>query len=298
MSIEPVTTSKVPQELVHQIIDDVAQMQQTGVTSTLVSCSLTCRAWLPRSRYHLFHNVSLADQRNSETILKLLKSKSRLGSIAPYVRCLFVVGYGVWAEPWFNNALQRLTVLTALESLHIQSNHFESLGNAAITKIFSSFIQLKTMRLDCCSFSSSDQLSLILSAIAHLQYLELRYVELKPSSTLRQLGNRIHTTMVPRASFPSQRIPGHLRTLIITSSNFMKEIIQCIQYGDEISPVNALQLKIDSGDDISAYTKLVRMFGSSLTDLAIDCLASGFDYLHVIAGVLFSSILLLPVTYI
>jgi hypothetical protein len=144
------------------------------------------------------------------------------------------------------------------------------------------------MRLDCCSFSSSDQLSLILSAIAHLQYLELRYVELKPSSTLRQLSNRIHTTMVPRASFPSQRIPDHLRTLIITSSNFMKEIIQCIQYGDEISPVNALQLKIDSGDDIAAYTKLVRMFGSSLTDLAIDCLASGFDYLHVIAGVLFS----------
>ncbi|KAJ7114076.1 hypothetical protein C8R44DRAFT_984619 [Mycena epipterygia] len=47
-----------PQELVDQIIDDVAA---TANTSSLGTCGGVCRRWLPRSRKHLFSHVALSN---------------------------------------------------------------------------------------------------------------------------------------------------------------------------------------------------------------------------------------------
>ena len=63
-----------PQELFDTIID-----RHFHDRHTLATCSLVCKAWLPASRYHLFHTIKLGDE-NWNTFLDLLQHQR---SIAP-----------------------------------------------------------------------------------------------------------------------------------------------------------------------------------------------------------------------
>ena len=59
--------SLFPQELINTIIDYHFHDQPT-----LAACGLVCKAWLPASRYHLFHTLKLVDE-NWDTFLDLIQ---------------------------------------------------------------------------------------------------------------------------------------------------------------------------------------------------------------------------------
>ncbi|KAK0437689.1 hypothetical protein EV421DRAFT_1827726 [Armillaria borealis] len=71
-STSPIQSS-IPMELIEEILDRVECLPDTQSHSsegykgwraaTLDSCSLVCRAWLPRSRYHLFGFVHVTPQK-------------------------------------------------------------------------------------------------------------------------------------------------------------------------------------------------------------------------------------------
>ncbi|KAI0924174.1 hypothetical protein AcW2_005127 [Taiwanofungus camphoratus] len=50
---------------------------------TLRACSLTCRAWLPTTRLHLFHSMHLSEPEQRRRVETLLKGRSNTGE---YIR--------------------------------------------------------------------------------------------------------------------------------------------------------------------------------------------------------------------
>jgi hypothetical protein len=189
--------------------------------------------------------------------------------------------YGKKTGLWMDKALQRFTVLTAIESLSIGCYQFERLDDVAITFFLSSFSRLKSLQLGHCSFFSSYQLSIALSATEHLERLGFHCARQgsKSFSTFpARLRNLASTTKGHGANVPSLRLPNHLQNLEITyGSHFIKEIVGCLQYGDVISTVHTLRLCIDDKNRIPAYSTLMHMVGPSLKTLTIDIKSSSFN---------------------
>ncbi len=61
------TIPSIPQEITESIIDDVHL--KSDIT-TLKSCSLVCRAWIPRSRFHLFSKMRIILSRTNGDALQ------------------------------------------------------------------------------------------------------------------------------------------------------------------------------------------------------------------------------------
>ncbi|KAJ7624551.1 hypothetical protein FB45DRAFT_1005464 [Roridomyces roridus] len=74
--------SQIPGELIDAVIDGVQNSP-----STLTACSLVCRQWVPRSRYHSFGSIELVRSGNRDTVKSFLHIlESPFVTIVPSVR--------------------------------------------------------------------------------------------------------------------------------------------------------------------------------------------------------------------
>jgi hypothetical protein len=66
----------LPLEVTDDIIDIIAlqQPKQRRATSNLAACSLVCRGWTPRSRFHFFTDCSLLIRVNYKNTVAFGKS--------------------------------------------------------------------------------------------------------------------------------------------------------------------------------------------------------------------------------
>ncbi|KAK0460795.1 hypothetical protein IW261DRAFT_1533181 [Armillaria novae-zelandiae] len=137
-STSPIPSS-LPIELIEEILDYVnclpdkdiqgilrhpSRGYNSGRVTTLASCSLVCRAWLPRSRFHLFVSSSPI---TTKTRLYILKTKTRRGiiigytkfyptSISPYSQ---TSNLDYMSEDDFMKTLERLSSPTTITHLSI-----------------------------------------------------------------------------------------------------------------------------------------------------------------------------------
>jgi hypothetical protein len=288
--------NEYPQELIERIIDFVKGDEQkvsyppadvlvihvgTGrphirASDDLRSCSLVSKAWLPRSRHHLFHHIALYGRYGPPRFIKLIRSPH--GTIVPYVRHLrlYDAGYSHNYEVcWLYKALPRLARLTAIESLHIGSREFERLDDTVIASCFSNLRLLKFLRIDNCSFASFCQLGNALAALGRLERLvvnSVRVLKRKPSDgpgiAKAAMFVRLKGFMrTPAYYIMHRRSPPHLRILEIAKCGFVKKLSRWLQAGNE--PVDTLRLDIERRGDIPAYATLVRAVAWSLKELRI-----------------------------
>lgn len=282
MSLPAVT--KLPQELIHAIIDHAAsdeseipstQMSQRLIRRVVGTCSLISKAWLPRGRQYLFHNISLyAGERKKEHTLCFVELlNSPLGTIAPHVCHLELHDGSDKKTIWLNQASRQLAVLTAVECLHIYHGQFEMLGDPMITSFFSSFSMLKRLHLSFCTFASSHQITLALSAPPQIECLRLHVVQQKPkpSNILSLFWDRLACPAQISSPIPSQSMSDHLRFLEINECNFVS-ITRWLQRCGSIPTLDTLQLTLQNKTDMLACSELMRTIGSSLTDLTISCI--------------------------
>ena len=243
--------TRLPAELIHQImiIDHVAwddgtvwpSIKRRAGRINLGVCSLASKAWLPRSRHHLFCRVSLTARNYPLRFIELLQSP--LATIAPYVRHLQLDGH---SNIWLNKALRRSAILTAVETLLISANESEKSNDVVITRFFSGFSKLKFLQLSYCSFLPC-QLSVVLSATPHLEHLGLCFV--RERSTIAsffsaRLKNFVSPTMISGHSMSSRLVPNRLQKLNVVGGGFLAKIIRCLQVGNDITPIDTLQLLI------------------------------------------------------
>lgn len=123
------TDHVLPAELIDQVIDHLHDD-----VSSLRACSLTCRAWVPSARFHLFHDVVLTPER-AVNFMALLETRPH---ISHFVRSLFIKG----------NPFQ----------LYRKSYHFD----AVIPAISSKLTRLKALRIECVTLA---QQGIVMSAL-------------------------------------------------------------------------------------------------------------------------------------
>lgn len=85
----------IPPELRDEVID-----QLHADRNALKACGLTCRAWLPRSRYHLFRSITLDPGHIGDAFRRLIHSSP---IIATYVKDVEILGNSGTRSPWDSN---------------------------------------------------------------------------------------------------------------------------------------------------------------------------------------------------
>ncbi|KAJ6598460.1 hypothetical protein DFH09DRAFT_1022780 [Mycena vulgaris] len=86
----------MPQEIVDMVIDSLVDSPggyYSRDNETLATCALVCRSWVPRTRYHLFSNITL--NRKVAEFGELLRSDKC--TFTPYVRDISV--FRTWTDP-------------------------------------------------------------------------------------------------------------------------------------------------------------------------------------------------------
>lgn len=80
--------SRLPIEVCERVIDECFYFDwRPDRNETLRACALTCSAWLPRSRYNLYHELRVRDSKSAGSIVDTLTARSEL---AEHVRVIDV----------------------------------------------------------------------------------------------------------------------------------------------------------------------------------------------------------------
>src|ERR1700722_8251241 len=162
---------RLPMELCDILIDNCYTFPNDTVTqSTLRACSLTCKAFLPRTRYHLFSQVNLTSSDGANSFLDIISSAN--SSIpCTYVRRL-VIGIFYWKghfeAPWVNKALVILAArLTEVTELSVSGIRWRLLDDAEQTTVMLGFQKVKYLNI-CGTFRTSGQINSFIASFPSL----------------------------------------------------------------------------------------------------------------------------------
>ncbi|KAM5532934.1 hypothetical protein V8D89_013400 [Ganoderma adspersum] len=163
---------RLPPELCDQAIDHL-----WNDPDTLRACSLTCKDWLPSSRYHLFRNVRL---RHSDDVTRFRALLDSNPTIAPCVRKLSLSAEYDRSSPdgaareddaWVNSAAELFPMLqhvTTLALARVRWHALSSRTRGAFAGLFQSVRQLFLFEV---SFDASRDVVAFLSAFPALREL-------------------------------------------------------------------------------------------------------------------------------
>lgn len=208
-----VNSSALPTLLWEMIIDSLAdedlyQFWVPGALKSLRACSLTCRAWTPRSRYHLFRFVSVScstrGKKNGERLVALLNKYRDLHS---NVQTL-VVRDGKNSESILKTLPAQLgALLPQLPTLRLYELSLEIPPGDAFEISLRQFASITTLDLYAVTVDSLRDLQLTVSTIHGLQKLVL--------ADMRWRERSIIDSQIPVA-------PSHVRlqTLEVYGNNY------------------------------------------------------------------------------
>jgi len=156
-----------PSELTDEIIDHALFTENTRYgypdPRVLGACSLVCRSWLNRARYHLFRRVWLGSNFLGRSRAFIVILSSPLSTIAPFVWHLSLEGGGhegvegmeEWYE-WQTTTLRAVRALSHVKHLWITQIHFDELAEYGQPTrcFFDSFPKLKELVFYRCHFAT------------------------------------------------------------------------------------------------------------------------------------------------
>lgn len=149
-------------------------MWPQGVLGTLRACSLTCRAWTPRSQFHIYRIVGIScsacDNLNVESFVSLL---DRHGALRTYITA--VIGKaGLDDNPTLHILPLKLPrLLTHLRHLRLANGIFYPPPGAVFDVSMRQFSTVAELSLDRVTFHSVHDMRRIVSALRSLSKLEL-----------------------------------------------------------------------------------------------------------------------------
>ncbi|KAI0944970.1 hypothetical protein AcV7_001630 [Taiwanofungus camphoratus] len=171
--IRMISSRMLPPELHDYIIDFLWDSH-----SALAACSLTCRAWLPSTRAHLFHSVKLRSSQDSIRLENLLNAGSFQWSTSPanYVRDLYILGGGRsqaqldWEiERRLPSLLPRLSKVERLVLSRFSWAERHGLREETMRCILTFSPMIKALVFDTVTFERPHDVALLLSAYPRLR---------------------------------------------------------------------------------------------------------------------------------
>lgn len=187
-------STKLPLELTDKIIDCLL-----ADDAALRACSLVCRAFLRRSRYHRFRYVNL-NQRTSEKFENLLNTSPDIGA---YVRELHVSTSTFERPPtWVDERLPRIASrLSAVASLHLKGN-----GEYRAAPFYH-LSSVRELHMTHCEVYTMNEFASIIGSFQDLEVVCCRDVLVGRSQTLD--ANPAKLKRAPRVlEFSSCRLDG------------------------------------------------------------------------------------------
>ena len=137
-----------------------------ATVETLRACSLTCRAWTPRSQYHLFHFLTVqCSQKRVEKVVALLTRNPALESriavlvLKPARRTLNSI------PPVLSKALPRVSEIRISQATVTLNSIYN------IEAFLGSFAAITTLNLFACTFQSANDLRRVVAAMSNLRTL-------------------------------------------------------------------------------------------------------------------------------
>ncbi|PCH42391.1 hypothetical protein WOLCODRAFT_137884 [Wolfiporia cocos MD-104 SS10] len=265
---------RIPPELRDGIID-----QLYADRAALKACSLTCRAWLPRSRHHLFRKISIEHGHTSDAFSLLVRSTP---AIANYIREIEISDTHVvcaWWEatshlPWPTlgpvpqrrtevhdtvSWLQRVFLPTTPPLLHVESLRLVgfTVSSAAAQVLLPHLRGITALTLDGCKAPSFADLIDFLRAFPALDTLRLLAVQWIPRSRAP-----VHT---PHAPFP------RLRRLEVSRKIDFAQVVAWVlaHAAPSVAALASLECMISGQGHASAVRDLLHAAGPALERLKI-----------------------------
>lgn len=183
----------LPTEVCERIIDFVAEespyydlfdLWNTDVYETLLACALACRAWAPRSRFHLFRflgaSCSQHSPRNVEGLYSMVKRQQYLQQ---YVEALLVKGDDQELPTMHTLPLKAPQLLTYLEYLRL-ADGILYLPPASIVAM-RQFTMVTQLSLERITFWSAHDLRRVICTMSGLQALEISWPTWKTPHDLK-----------------------------------------------------------------------------------------------------------------
>ncbi|EMD35006.1 hypothetical protein CERSUDRAFT_96920 [Gelatoporia subvermispora B] len=237
----------VPSELTDRIIDFLYNDK-----SSLKACSLTCRTWLPSSRFHKFRSIEIQphDLPRFEEILQAIPQ------IGPYFRHIKVEFCEAEHIDCFDSIARGLANLRTLDiALEIRYDARED--HESLLKV-ASVESVTQLSLCCeCSYHDADHIAEILGWFPNLQDLRLEDVE-SYDDPARMHFQKLAETI---ARMPLRRLEVERGAWIISSCMAMRPP----------TALRTLQMYFRNADEILTMPNLwPALRGSSLEELTIN----------------------------
>ncbi|KAH8091420.1 hypothetical protein BXZ70DRAFT_953646 [Cristinia sonorae] len=161
---------QLPVEICEYIIDAIVPGDYAyngPIAATLRSCSLVCRAWVPRCRFHLCRSVNIMSGDALASFARYIRSFRDLPSrvmmlrIGPPTDVTF--DRNTWDHSWVSLVPIRLPRLHNLQKLHMESVDLDD-QNVMLWRSFTLF-SCDILELDGVQYSRPAQVARLISAI-------------------------------------------------------------------------------------------------------------------------------------
>ena len=243
--------------------------------AALRTCSLVCRAWLPRSRYYIFHRVQIEPGRRGLTFRALLDRNPDLGKYIrdleisgiarnlPLERCLRIEWPTLRAGPversaedcsasWLENVLpDSIEVLKRVSSLRLVTLQVYT---ELIDTLRRRFPAVKTLTLDKCRFAAFKELCELAHAMTPLEYMQVTEAYwLRP--------------ILPCST--QQASPIRLKTLILSEKIDAAVVLNWIVSRRLYSELSSLSCWVSNQPSAISIRDVLKASGPTLQHLAI-----------------------------
>ena len=204
----------LPLEVEENIIDHLHDH-----TSTLLDCSMVCKSWIPRARFHLFRSISIRYKDELDEICNFLDANPSLRSL---VRTVTLSGIDFCQPELFEVA--PIVLLPKLPHVHqwefVPSRQRHSRGHMPVLfrsmalHCFSAYLSLRKLRLATITFLRCAELGRLLLACTSLDELECVDMGLQRNEPdvcpmlKRRLMSRLHISRLS-VSAAVASIPSH-----------------------------------------------------------------------------------------
>ncbi|KAF9808494.1 hypothetical protein IEO21_07873 [Rhodonia placenta] len=144
--------------------------------ATLAACSLTCHAWVHRSRFHIHSSVRI-DSSSNFSRLKELYSPER--GLANYVRSLSIDACDMQADglpaphPWIAGNIALLKDFTKVKRLALDGLNWNDLTDETKTTILTNYPMVDDLWMSTCDFRHPRHLVTLLQAFPNIKSIRM-----------------------------------------------------------------------------------------------------------------------------
>ncbi|KAF8529358.1 hypothetical protein JB92DRAFT_707690 [Gautieria morchelliformis] len=283
-STRPMSSSStkymLPGELIHQVIDHSTRPMSSSSTNymlprelidqvmdhlhddspSLRACCITCRAWAPSARFHIFHDIIVLSAKRANALAAILETSPH---ISPLVRSLTIDGAHA-AEHLYpgplDAAIQAIAPkLTRLKTLQVKRVNLTLQHPKVLSALIRNFPTLQELCILAVTFNTSRDLAALIVAHPFLECLDIKLIYWKSVTAESHCENVFQ-----------EYADLHSRLRCISLIHVDLVLIDWMLSYYHVLPVHTVTKTTGMADcDIPQTARLLQLIGASLEHLTL-----------------------------